>query len=54
MTTIMVLVILFLVVLFIAGFRVVFAKKTSGGKRGGGVTAHRDLKPEKQKNDENN
>ena len=54
MTTITVLVILFLVVLFIAGFRVVFKKKETGSKNGGGVTAHKELKPEKQKKDENN
>ena len=54
MTAITVLVILFLVVLFIAGFLVVFAKKTSSGKSSGGVTAHKDLKSEKQKKDENN
>jgi hypothetical protein len=54
MTTITILVILFLGALAALGLQVVFAKKTSSGKNGGGVTAHKDIKPEKQKKDENN
>lgn len=54
MTTITILVVLFLVVLFVLGFRVVFSKKEGikiGG--GGGVTAS-DSKSEKHENHENN
>lgn len=54
MVIVKILVILFLGALSALGLQVVFAKKTSSGKNGGCVTAHKDLKPEKQKKDENN
>ena len=55
MAIIKILVILFLAALAALGLQVIFSKKQRTGKNsGGGVTAHKDLKPEKQKNDENN
>lgn len=53
MVIVKILVILFLVVLFVLGFRVVFSKNDETKKSGGGVTAS-DSKSEKQENHENN
>lgn len=53
MTTITILVVLFLLVLAVLGFRVVFSKNDETKTSGGGVTAS-DSKSEKQENHENN
>lgn len=54
MTTITILVVLFLLVLAVLGFRVVFSKNDGTKTSGGGTTAPNGTKPEKQENHENN